>query len=196
MVDADVELGGTDQLFNLMLAREVQAHYGREPQVVLTMPILSGIDGAQKMSKSLGNQIGVADPPAEQFGRTMRIPDDALPEWYRLLAPGEPPPAGPAVEDKRRLGGSIADRFHGDGAGAEAEDHFNRARPRPPGARGDARDRCSTGAAPCTFPPSWPTAWGGLAQRGAAAHRRRRGAASTASRCAELDLDAAPSTAA
>ena len=78
------------------------------------------------MSKSLGNQIGVADPPEEQFGRTMRIPDDALPEWYRLLAPGEPPPAGPAVEDKRRLGRLIADRFHGDGAGAEAEDHFNR----------------------------------------------------------------------
>ena len=126
MVDADVELGGTDQLFNLMLGREVQAQYGQEPQVVLTMPILSGIDGAQKMSKSLGNQIGVADPPAEQFGRTMRISDDVLPEWYRLLAPAEPPPTGPAVEDKRRLGRLIADRFHGDGAGAEAEAHFNR----------------------------------------------------------------------
>ena len=126
MVDADLELGGTDQLFNLMLAREVQSQYGRDPQVVMTMPILSGIDGAQKMSKSLGNQIGVADPPAEQFGRTMRIPDDVLPEWYRLLAPGEPPPAGPAVEDKRRLGRLIADRFHGAGAGEEAEAHFNR----------------------------------------------------------------------
>ena len=126
MVDADVELGGTDQLFNLMLAREVQSQYGREPQVVMTMPILSGIDGAQKMSKSAGNQIGVADPPEEQFGRTMRISDAALPEWYRLLAPGEPPPAGPPVEDKRRLGRLIADRFHGPGAGEQAEAHFNR----------------------------------------------------------------------
>jgi tyrosyl-tRNA synthetase len=126
MVDADVELGGTDQLFNLMLGREVQSQYGRDPQVVVTMPILSGIDGAQKMSKSLGNQIGVADPPAEQFGRTMRISDDALPEWYRLLAPGEPPPTGPAAEDKRRLGRLIADRFHGHGAGRHAEAHFNR----------------------------------------------------------------------
>jgi tyrosyl-tRNA synthetase len=126
MMDADVELGGTDQLFNFMLAREVQSHYGREPQVVMTMPILPGVDGAQKMSKSLGNQIGVDDPPEEQFGRTMSIPDEVLPEWYRLLAPGEAPPAGPAVEDKRRLGRLIADRFHGPGAGRDAEAHFNR----------------------------------------------------------------------
>ena len=160
MVDADVELGGTDQLFNLMLAREVQADYGREPQVVLTMPILSGIDGAQKMSKSLGNQIGVADPPAEQFGRTMRISDDALPEWYRLLAPGEPPPAGPAVEDKRRLGRLIADRFHGDGAGADGRGPLQPHRPRPPGARRRCPRSCSTGTVRCTFPPSWPTGWG------------------------------------
>jgi tyrosyl-tRNA synthetase len=126
MVRADVELGGTDQLFNLMLAREIQAHYGMEPQVVLTMPILPGVDGVQKMSKSLANHIGVTDAPEEQFGRTMSIPDEALAEWYRLLAPGEPPPAGPAVADKRRLAALIADRFHGQGAGARAEEHFNR----------------------------------------------------------------------
>jgi len=126
MVAADVEMGGTDQLFNFMLARDIQTHYGMEPQVVLTMPILPGVDGVQKMSKSLANHIGVTDPPEEQFGRTMSIPDEALPEWYRLLAPDAPPPTGPAVADKRRLGALIADRFHGPGAGAAAEEHFNR----------------------------------------------------------------------
>ena len=77
---ADVELGGTDQLFNLMLAREVQGAYGQAPQVVMTMPLLAGIDGERKMSKSLGNHIGVAEPPEEQFGRVMRIPDALLGE--------------------------------------------------------------------------------------------------------------------
>ena len=125
MVRADVELGGTDQLFNLMLAREIQAHYGQDAQVVMTMPILPGVDGVQKMSKSLANHIGVADPPEEQFGRTMSLPDAALDEWYRLLAPDAPRGATP-VEDKRRLGALIADRFHGAGAGARAEEHFNR----------------------------------------------------------------------
>src|SRR5690606_33583492 len=124
--DADVELGGTDQLFNLMLGREIQTAYGRPPQVVMTMPILAGIDGVQKMSKSLGNHIGVTDPPEEQFGRTMRIPDEALAEWYRLLAPDEPPPSGHPAEDKRRLARLVVDRFHGPGAGARAEEHFNR----------------------------------------------------------------------
>ena len=126
MVRADVELGGTDQLFNLMLAREIQAHYGMPAQVVMTMPILPGLDGVNKMSKSLANHIGVADPPEEQFGRTMRIPDATLPEWYRLLAPAEPPPGGHPADDKRRLARLIADRFHGPGAGAAAEAHFNR----------------------------------------------------------------------
>ncbi len=112
---ADVELGGTDQLFNLMLAREIQAAYGQAPQVVMTMPLLLGLDGERKMSKSLANHIGVADPPEEQFGRTMSIPDAALGEWYRLLAPGEPPPAGHPADDKRRLGRLVADRFHGAG---------------------------------------------------------------------------------
>ena len=126
VLEADVELGGTDQLFNLMLAREIQAAYGLQPQVVVTMPLLAGIDGERKMSKSLANHVGVADPPEEQFGRTMSIPDAALAEWYRLLAPGEPPPAGHPADEKRRLARLIADRFHGAGAGRDAEDHFNR----------------------------------------------------------------------
>jgi tyrosyl-tRNA synthetase len=123
---ADVELGGTDQLFNLMLAREIQAAYGQPPQVAMTMPLLAGVDGERKMSKSLANHVGVADAPEEQFGRTMRIPDAALAEWYRLLAPGEPQPTGPPADDKRRLARLIADRFHGPGAGERAEEHFNR----------------------------------------------------------------------
>jgi tyrosyl-tRNA synthetase len=109
-----------------MLAREIQAAYGQPPQVVMTMPLLLGVDGERKMSKSLANHVGVADPPEEQFGRTMRIPDEALGEWYRLLAPGEPPPGGHPADDKRRLARLIADRFGGPGAGARAEEHFNR----------------------------------------------------------------------
>jgi len=123
---ADVEIGGTDQLFNMMLGRDIQAGWGQEPQVVMTMPILTGLDGEKKMSKSLGNQVGVRDPAEEQFGRTMSIPDALLPEWYRLLAPDAPPPEGHPAEDKRRLGRLIADRFHGPGAGEGAEAHFNR----------------------------------------------------------------------
>jgi len=126
MVEADVELGGTDQLFNLMLGRDIQSAFGQTAQVVMTMPILPGLDGDKKMSKSLGNQIGVADPPEEQFGRTMSIPDTALAEWYRLLAPGEPPPTGHPGDDKRRLARILAERFHGPGAGERAEEHFNR----------------------------------------------------------------------
>lgn len=126
MVEADVELGGTDQLFNLMLGREMQVAFGGAPQVVMTMPILPGVDGVQKMSKSLGNHVGLADTPEEQYGRTMSLPDEAMAEWYRLLAPTEPPPTGHPAHDKRRLAGLIVDRHHGPGAGERAEAHFNR----------------------------------------------------------------------
>jgi tyrosyl-tRNA synthetase len=125
-VRADVELGGTDQLFNLMLGREVQAAYGQPSQVAMTMPILPGTDGTQRMSKSLGNYVGVAEPAHEQFGKVMRLPDEAMGEWYRLLAPAEPGPAGHPGEDKRRLARLLVERFHGAGAGAAAEAHFNR----------------------------------------------------------------------
>ncbi|MDX6732689.1 MAG: tyrosyl-tRNA synthetase, partial [Baekduia sp.] len=84
-VRADVELGGTDQTFNLLLGRDVQRAYGQPEQVILTMPILPGVDGTEKMSKSLGNQIGVTDPPGEMFGKAMSIPDEAMEEYYRLL---------------------------------------------------------------------------------------------------------------
>jgi tyrosyl-tRNA synthetase len=92
-VRADVELGGTDQTFNLLMGRDIQRAYGQPEQAVLTMPLLIGIDGADKMSKSLGNQIGVTDPPGEIYGRTMRIPDANLAQWYVLLL-GRPLAAG------------------------------------------------------------------------------------------------------
>jgi tyrosyl-tRNA synthetase len=124
-VEADVELGGTDQRFNLLFGRDIQSAYGQPPQSILTMPILVGTDGIQKMSKSLGNYVGVADPPDEMFGRLMSIPDEAMAEYFRLLL-GAEQPDGPPNEAKRELARRLVDRFHGEGAGSEAEEHFNR----------------------------------------------------------------------
>jgi tyrosyl-tRNA synthetase len=124
-VEADLELGGTDQKFNLLFGRDIQGAYGQPPQSILTMPILVGTDGVQKMSKSLGNYVGVTDPPEEMFGKLMSIPDEAMAEYYRLLLGAEQPAADPNAA-KRELGRRIADRFHGEGAGARAEEHFNR----------------------------------------------------------------------
>ncbi len=109
-----------------MLGREVQQAYGLAPQVALTMPILPGTDGVARMSKSSGNYIGVNEAPEEQFGKIMSIPDDALGTYYTLLFPDESGPADSPVHDKRRLGRLVADRFHGAGAGDEAEAYFNR----------------------------------------------------------------------
>jgi tyrosyl-tRNA synthetase len=124
-VEADVELGGTDQKFNLLFGRDIQAAYDRKPQSILTMPILVGTDGVRKMSKSLGNYVGVTDPPGEMFGKLMSIPDEAMPQYYRLLLSAEPPVSGPN-EAKRELARRIVDRFHGAGAGEGAEAEFNR----------------------------------------------------------------------
>ena len=125
-IASDIELGGTDQLFNLMLGREIQQAYGMAPQVALTMPILPGTDGHERMSKSVGNYVGVTEPPEEQFGKLMSVPDDAMETYYRLLFPAEPPPVGHPGQEKRRLGRLVADRFHGLGAGLRAEEHFDR----------------------------------------------------------------------
>jgi tyrosyl-tRNA synthetase len=125
-VESDVELGGTDQKFNLLLGRDVQRAYGQPEQVALTMPILPGIDGDRKMSKSLGNHIGVTDPPEEQYGKTMRIPDTAMDTWYRLLLGEEPPPGLSPRDAKHALARSIVERFHGGEAAAEAAAHFAR----------------------------------------------------------------------
>jgi tyrosyl-tRNA synthetase len=123
-VEADVELGGTDQLYNLLAGREVMEAYGLEPQVVLTTPLLVSWDG-QKMSSSLGNNIPLTAPPEEQFGRAMRIPDELLPEWYRLVMEREPP-AGDPMEAKLELARFIVRRSHGEEGAERGERHFTR----------------------------------------------------------------------
>ena len=125
-VDADVELGGTDQKFNLLLARDIQQDYGHQPQSIMTMPILPGTDGVQKMSKSLGNYVGVTEPADEIFGKLMRVPDDAMPVYYDLLLDEPFDPGRPAVESKRAMARALVARFHGPEAAAEAEAHFDR----------------------------------------------------------------------
>jgi tyrosyl-tRNA synthetase len=126
-VRADVELGGTDQKFNLLFARDVQEALGEPPQSIITMPILPGTDGVRRMSKSLGNYVGVAEPPEEAFGKLMSIPDEAMGEYRRLLlGEGAPDPDQPPVEVKRDLARRIVDRFHGPEAAAAAERRFDR----------------------------------------------------------------------
>jgi len=122
-IRSDVELGGTDQKFNLLLAREIQKSYGVEPQSVLTMPILPGTDGVQKMSKSLGNYVGVEDPPEDMFGKLMRVPDDAMPVYYELLL-DEEPQADPR-DAKRHMAHALTARYHGEEAAGEARERFD-----------------------------------------------------------------------
>jgi len=130
-VRADVELGGTDQKFNLLMGRDVQRAYGQPEQAILTMPILVGTDGRQKMSKSLGNQIGVTDAPEEMYGKTMAIPDEAMAEYYRLLL-GREPAVGDAPGElsprdaKRQLARELVSWLHSPQAAAAAEAHFDR----------------------------------------------------------------------
>ena len=125
-VHADVELGGTDQKFNLLLGRNVQRAYDIDEQVALTMPILAGVDGARKMSKSLGNHIGVSEPPQEIYGKTLSLPDSAMAGWFELLL-GEPPPEGLSPRDaKHALARRLAERFHSPAAADAAAAHFDR----------------------------------------------------------------------
>ena len=123
-VESDVELGGTDQLYNLLAGRTVMDAYGLEPQVVLTTPLLLSWDGA-KMSSSVGNNIPLAAAPEEQFGRTMRIPDELLPDWYRLVVE-RPVPPGEPMEAKLSLARYVVARSHGAAAADAAEAHFTR----------------------------------------------------------------------
>ena len=136
-IDADVELGGTDQTFNLLMGREVQRAYGRPAQVVLTVPLLEGLDGVRKMSKSLDNWVGLTEPPDEQFGKLMSIPDELIVKYLRLCAPIEPAEVEEVErgladgslkpnEQKRRMARLIVDVYHGEGAGERAEAAFDR----------------------------------------------------------------------
>ncbi len=123
-IDADVELGGTDQLYNLLMGRHIMEYYGKTPQCVLTTPLLVGTDGTAKMSKSLGNYIGVTEDPREMFGKTMSLPDEPMPDYYSLVLGRKLPEARP-VEQKRELARSLVRTFHGEAAVAEAEEHFD-----------------------------------------------------------------------
>jgi tyrosyl-tRNA synthetase len=132
---SDVELGGTDQTFNLLMAREIQRDYGQVPQAVVTHPLLRGTDGVEKMSKSLGNAIGLLDPPADMYGRVMSIPDPLMTEYYDLLhdasweelrewrSLGE---GGEPLAIKHELASRIVARFHGDDASRVARAQFER----------------------------------------------------------------------
>lgn len=130
---ADVELGGSDQTFNLLVARAIQEKYGQEPQVCLLMPLLRGTDGAQKMSKSYDNYVGLAQAPEEQYGRTMSIPDELLEEWYRLASGlrGAELEAGIAGSKsapypaKRALAARVVELYHGAEAAAQAAARFD-----------------------------------------------------------------------
>jgi tyrosyl-tRNA synthetase len=123
-IRSDVELGGTDQKFNLLFARDVQRAYGVPEQSIMTMPILPGIDGKQKMSKSLGNYVGVTDRPEEMFGKLMRVPDEAMGTYYELLL-GEGLPEGDPMSAKRALARRIVERFHDAAAAEAAEARFD-----------------------------------------------------------------------
>ncbi len=123
-IDADVELGGTDQLYNLLMGRHIMEYYGKMTQCVLTTPLLVGTDGTAKMSKSLGNYIGVVENPRDIFGKVMSIPDKIMPDYYSLLLDRNLPEAEP-VEQKRDLARSLVCVFHGQEAVTDAEEHFD-----------------------------------------------------------------------
>ncbi|MDZ4828157.1 MAG: tyrosine--tRNA ligase [Actinomycetota bacterium] len=136
-IQADVELGGTDQLFNLLMGRHLQERNGQAPQIVLTTPLLVGTDGVQKMSKSLGNYIAITEPPAEQFGKLMRVPDELLPNYFQYATAWDPEDVARVTAElaggglhpnaaKRLLARTVVDLYHGDGAGAVVEAEFDR----------------------------------------------------------------------
>jgi len=130
-IQADVEIGGTDQLFNLLFGREVQRAYGQQPQDIAVFPLLEGLDGVQKMSKSLGNYIGITDPPEQIYGKTMSIPDPLTERYLRLVSDLQPAEIervlalGPR-DAKAALARRLVERLHGAGAAAAAEDDFDR----------------------------------------------------------------------
>ncbi len=128
---SDVELGGTDQTFNLLVGRDLQRAHGQEPQVALTVPILEGLDGVQKMSKSLGNFVGITEPPAEMYGKLMSVSDDLMFRYFELVTRvseeeiGELKKLHP-MEAKKRLASTVTAMYHGEAGAALGEAHFSR----------------------------------------------------------------------
>ncbi|MBM3890502.1 MAG: tyrosine--tRNA ligase, partial [Verrucomicrobia bacterium] len=130
-IQADVELGGTDQTFNNLVGRQLQVDVGQQPQIVMIMPILPGLDGVQKMSKSLGNYIGVSEPPNEVFGKAMSISDETMWGWYEMLFGKTPSEiaalkGGHPMEAKKALAAALVERFHGAAAARAAAEHFDK----------------------------------------------------------------------
>jgi len=125
-LDADVELGGNDQKFNLLMGRQLQGAYGKSQQVIMTMPLLEGLDGINKMSKSLHNYVGVAEPGKEQFGKLMSVSDELMYKYYELLTDVDMDEvkATHPMEAKKALAALIVERFHGEGAGKQAREGF------------------------------------------------------------------------
>jgi len=146
-VDADLELGGTDQKFNLLLGRDIQRAYGQPQQAIMTMPLLVGVEGARKMSKSLGNHIGIAEPPSEIYGKTMSVPDEAMGDYYRLLLAREPPADAGPREAKRELARGIVSWLYSPAAAEQAEREFDLVfvHRRAPGEIPEARVRAEDG---------------------------------------------------
>ena len=137
VLQADVELGGTDQLFNLLIGRDIQREYGQEPQVVMTLPLLEGLDGAQKMSKSLGNYVGIMDPPFEMYGKLMSIPDHLMWKYFELLTDIPIEEVARMREEvekgvlhpkkvKQLLARTIVSQYHSEEDGKRAEEEFER----------------------------------------------------------------------
>jgi tyrosyl-tRNA synthetase len=124
MIHADVELGGTDQTFNNLVGRDLQRDAGQEPQVVMILPILEGLDGAEKMSKSKGNYIGLNDSPRDMFGKTMSISDELMARWYALLL--ERKPEGHPMEAKKALAQTLVEQYHGKAAAEQARADFEK----------------------------------------------------------------------
>ncbi len=136
MIKADIEIGATEQKFNLVIGRQIQKEYGHETQIVLTLPVLEGIDGVQRMSKSLGNYIGIDEAPEEMYGKTMRIPDELIYPYFELITDVDLDELGEikkSLEDpkvnpmtlKRQLARTIVRMYHNSNAAKTAEDHFN-----------------------------------------------------------------------
>lgn len=124
VVKADVELGGTDQLFNLLMGRHYQREFGQEPQICAMVPLLVGLDGVQKMSKSLDNYVGVTEPPGVQFGKIMSIPDHLIPMYARYAAFSEIDESAPPMEQKKHVAAAVVARYHGRSAAERARKRF------------------------------------------------------------------------
>lgn len=127
-LQADVELGGTDQIFNLLVGRQLQKNHGQEPQVAITVPLLVGLDGVKKMSKSYGNYVGLNDAPNDMFGKLMSIPDELMPMYYELLTSEnmDEIKAMHPMSAKKKLAGIMVTRFHGEEAAKAALENFEK----------------------------------------------------------------------